>query len=106
MASLTRPTSLCCPHSCLPTAAAVSNSSVTKMNLKLLKERGYKELLRTAKEQFCTVASERLLRNTVNKRENTHLAKEVLCWQMLGTALERPSLLQGAVTDEGRAGEV
>lgn len=54
------------------------------MNLKLLKVKGHRELLRTTKEQFCIMASERLLRNTVNKRENTHLAKEVLCWHDAG----------------------
>lgn len=85
-----------CPHSCLPIAAVVSNPSVAKMNLKLLNEKGHKELLRTTVEQFCITASQRLLRNTVNKRENRHLAKEVLCRQDAGKHIG--TLLQGATT--------
>lgn len=54
--------------------------------------------------QFCITASERLLRNTVNKRENTHLAKGVLCWHNAEkNALKRLRLLLGATTAEGLA---
>lgn len=65
------------------------------MNLKLLKDKGHRELLRTTKEQFCITASERLLRNTINNRENTQLAQEALCWHRAGKHTQEAEVPSG-----------
>lgn len=62
---------------------AVSYASVAKINLNLLKKKEYK-----VQDNWGAILQQglwqRLLRNTINKKENIHLAEEVLSWYNAG----------------------